>query len=47
MAADLLRGESVGDISDIGKGTVINKKRKREKSEVHAVCRDRARQEQA
>ena len=51
MAADLLRGKSVGDISDIGKGTVINKKRKRKRERErekkkrveHAVRCDRAR----
>lgn len=31
MAVDLLRGKSVGDISNIGKDTVINKKKRGKK----------------
>lgn len=31
MAVDLLRGKSADDISNIGKATVINKKKKRRK----------------
>lgn len=31
MAVDLLRGKSVGDISNIGKDTVINKKKEEKK----------------
>lgn len=32
MAVDLLRGKSVGDISNIGKDTVINKKKRGKKN---------------
>lgn len=39
MAVDLLRGKSVGDISNIGKDTVINKKKRGgKKSTKYVVC---------